>query len=331
MNTHYTAPDAPLNKDACARLYTDLQVTEPPAEVAELFLAATLPTIERIEVDRERLRLEDNSGPIHPTRPDWQPASIRPQVRRPVISQSRVRRQGIELDPLTVWQPDDRRIYYDRSYPWGLVCRVAMYNGKSGSGVIVGPRHVLTANHVVDWATGGAGVVEVLRYGAGSVISTPINTVWSYPGVRLGAFVGYTEVDEDYAVLITDARIGDMFGTMGVRTYNSSWDDDAVWYNIGYPGDIGGPNQASLFPIWQSGKQLDEDEFDYGGGRAMTTTADTFPGQSGGPMFGFFDKGPYVVSVVSAQGEYFLSGNENWCAGGNDMTRLVNTAIAGSP
>jgi hypothetical protein len=27
--------------------------------------------------------------------------------------------------------------------------------------------------------------------------------------------------------------------------------------------------------------------------------------------------------VVSAEGTYFVSGDENWCSGGDDMTRLV--------
>jgi Trypsin-like peptidase domain len=206
-----------------------------------------------------------------------------------------------------------------------------MDNGSSGSGVIVGPRHVLTASHVVDWATGGAGVSEVLRHGASTPLTTSINAVWSYPGVQLGTSIGCPEVDEDYAVLITQDRIGDMFGRFGVHTYNSSWDDEPYWFNVGYLGDIGGTIQASMFPIWQRDKELDEDEVDYGSGRGTTTTANTFPGQSGGPMFAFWDEGPYVVSVVSAQGQYYLSGDENWCAGGSDLTRLVNFAIAGSP
>jgi V8-like Glu-specific endopeptidase len=322
---------SPLDARGRARLYADVKVTEPPQEVAKLLRASTLPTFKTIEVDRELLRREGSAEVLRPFRPDWQSASVRPGSRHPVRARARVQRQGRELDPLTIWQPDDRRIYYDTSYPWGLVCRIAMNNGSTGSGVIVGPRHVLTANHVVDWATGGAGVVEVLRYGASTLLTTSINAVWSYPGVQLGTSIGYTEVDEDYAVLITQDPIGDMFGRFGVRTYNSSWDDEPYWFNVGYPGDIGGSRQASMFPIWQRDKELDEDEVDYGSGRGMTTTADTFPGQSGGPMFAFWDEGPYVVSVVSAQGQYYLSGDENWCAGGSDLTRLVNFAIAGSP
>ena len=58
---------------------------------------------------------------------------------------------------------------------------------------------------------------------------------------------------------------------------------------------------AEAFPIFQNGRGLDEHSFDFGSGRAMDTNADTFFGQSGGPMAAFWDDGPYAVAVVSAQ------------------------------
>jgi len=72
---------------------------------------------------------------------------------------------------------------------------------------------------------------------------------------------------------------------------------------------------------------MDEDEWDYGSGRAMTTSADIMPGQSGSPMFGYWDdEVPDVVAVVSAHGSVWASGTENWCAGGTDLGRLVRQA-----
>ncbi|MFE3442338.1 hypothetical protein ACFXNW_04850 [Nocardia sp. NPDC059180] len=72
----------------------------------------------------------------------------------------------------------------------------------------------------------------------------------------------YSTIDEDYAVLVTDQRLGDRFGTLGVRTYNSSWDDENVWWNIGYAGDIPAGATAT-FPYFQRDKKMDEDEWDY--------------------------------------------------------------------
>jgi hypothetical protein len=48
-------------------------------------------------------------------------------------------------------------------------------------------------------------------------------------------------------------------------------------------------------------------------------------------MFGFWSDGPYVVAVMSAIGNIFASGDENWCSGGSDLTRFVNRARSGDP
>jgi V8-like Glu-specific endopeptidase len=229
------------------------------------------------------------------------------------------------LDPLFIWGADDRHVYNDTNYPWGCVCRIVTAIGV-GSGVIVGPRHVLTASHIVDWNTNGAGTVEVHRAGPSVSAISAIVRVWYFTKI-IPPGVDWSEVDEDYAVLITADRIGDRFGWLGVRTYRSRWDDEPYWENIGYADDVAG----QMFPIHQRDKELDEDEFDYGSGRSMTTSADTLKGQSGSPLFAFWADGPYVVAVVSAQGTYFLSGDENWCSGGSQMTRLVNHARSNDP
>jgi hypothetical protein len=134
---------------------------------------------------------------------------------------------------------------------------------------------------------------------------------------------GYSEIDEDYALIITADRIGDRFGYFGFRTYNSSWDDEPFCWNIGYSEDIRG----MMYPHYQKGKSLDEDEWDYGSARSMTTSADLTHGQSGSPIFGFWLQDgvcmPYVVAVVSSQGSAFFSGDENWCSGGSLLSRLI--------
>ncbi len=273
-------------------------------------------------VDRQSLASSPGE-PLAPYRPAWTDAVGRP--RRAAIAGLPTRKlwhRGEHLDPLTIFWPDDRKPYNDTRYPWGCVCRVVTAAG-AGSGVIVGPRHVLTASHVVDWNRNGAGTVEVHRAGPSLSAISPITRAWYFTKIT-PPDVGWSEVDEDYAVLTTADRLGDRFGWLGVRTYDSGWDDEPYWRSIGYAA-------GGLFPVYQRDRELDEDEFDYGSARSMTTTADTVPGQSGSPLFAFWDDGPYVVAVVSAQGTYFLSGEENWCAGGNDMTRLVNHARANDP
>jgi len=252
--------------------------------------------------------------PTIPMIPKWFGTSSAP-CKEKLPTPPRVLLNGKDLRPLTVFNPEDRRIYNDTSYPWGTICKIVTSAG-TGSGVIVGPRHVLTASHVVDWNSNGAGTVEVHR-SAGSVrASTAITRVWFYTKVT-GSSVSWFEVDEDYAVLVTNDRIGDLFGWMGTRTYSSSWDNEPYWFNIGYPGSIG----SALRPTFQRDKKLDEPWYDLGPARSMSTHADLTPGNSGGPMFAFWNDGPYVVAVVSGEDD-----DENWCSGGSWLTNLVRHA-----
>lgn len=290
-----------------------------PRDLARLVSPfADVPAIERRIVKRPRRA--DTALVLPPHRPAWAASTFQPK-RAKLPPRARVRYRGIELDPQYVWQPDDRKVYDDPRYPWQCVCRI-LGRGK-GSGVLVGPRHVLTASHVVNW--NGANTIEVHRAGAKLLGSARAIAAWSY--VQLTSDPGVTDLDEDYAVLVLDQRLGDAFGWFGSRRYDGAWDDEPWWRNIGYAGDVAG----GMFPIYQRDKALDEDEVDVGSARAMTTSADVKPGQSGGPMFAFWGGAPYVVAVVSAEGSVYASGDENWCSGGSDLPSLVRDALTGDP
>jgi V8-like Glu-specific endopeptidase len=128
-------------------------------------------------------------------------------------------------------------------------------------------------------------------------------------------------LDEDYAVLVTNERLGDRFGWVGTKEYDSDLDGAPVFATMGYPA-------SSLFPVFQVEQWLDEDAWDYGSGRAMTTSADLLSGQSGSPMFATWSDGVFATAVMSSDDP---PENENWCAGGADIVRLVNFARSEHP
>lgn len=55
-------------------------------------------------------------------------------------------------------------------------------------------------------------------------------------------------------VLVTDQRVGDRFGWLGVRTYDSGWDDESYWTNIGYAGGYRACNNADLSATQEHGR-----------------------------------------------------------------------------
>ena len=211
--------DLPLTQIEARERFCQEASGDIPADLRKLLLPELKPyKLQPIEAREEQF----DSRRLDPMIPKWFGTASQPLKSR-LPRRPRVLMNGRDLNPLTLFAPEDRRTYNDTRYPWGTICRVITAAG-AGSGVIVGPRHVLTASHVVDWAGNSGGTVEVHRV-AGSVrASTSITRVWYYTQVT--GRVDWFENDEDYALLVTESRIGDLFGWMGTRTYNSSWDGE---------------------------------------------------------------------------------------------------------
>ena len=100
---------------------------------------------------------------------------------------------------------------------------------------------------------------------------------------------------------------------MGARGYNDDWDNLAAWSHMGYPADLNGGQR----PTWQGGFKVDGTD---AGAQAILHKADVFPGQSGGPVFGFWagDVGPRAIAVQSWQ-----NSSNNGASGSMDMRDLV--------
>jgi V8-like Glu-specific endopeptidase len=221
----------------------------------------------------------------------------------------------------TIFGADNRRVLQDTSYPWSTVGLVETNRG-SGSGVMIGPRHLLTVSHVIDWTAPEGFAADWVRFtpsyydGDGPFGEAYGAHIYWYVQEDGDGFISGSEGDYDYVVVVLDRRLGETVGWMGARGYDDDWDDLAVWSHMGYPVDL----NFGQRPTWQGGFRLDGTD---AAAQSILHQADVFPGQSGGPMFGFWDGdvGPRAVAVQSWQ-----TNSNNGASGSMDMRDLVALA-----
>lgn len=243
--------------------------------------------------------------------------AIRPRIR-PVPERPQMKFGKLRYDPTTIFAPDGRRAYYDTTYPWRCLVRIVTPRGWSGSGVLIGPRHVLTASHCVDWTPGW---MTIYMMYSNTAWLASANGTWAYAATRVSSSSYSADLgDEDYAVIVLDQPIGLTYGWLGSRTYDNGWDDATTyWHNIGYPQDLSASGEIAA---WQTDFSLNELDSASGVTRLIrSNTFDNWPGQSGSPIFGFWSDGPYVVGVVSGQASDF-----NYISGGSMLPTLVRQA-----
>jgi len=221
----------------------------------------------------------------------------------------------------TIFSPDERRVFQDTTYPWSAFGRCDTNLG-AFSGAMIGPRHLLTCNHMIDWTPPPGFAADWLTFtpayfdnGApfGSTYATHI--YWIKKDNNDGVSNG-DEGQFDYVVLVLNDRIGDSTGWLGTRRYIDDWDSLAVWWHIGYPSDL----TSMQRPIFQSWFTINGDDKQDDAHQIIRHQADVFPGQSGGPMFGFWegDVGPRAVAVQSWQNSL-----TNGASGGGDLVDLA--------
>jgi len=222
-------------------------------------------------------------------------------------------------EPTTIFAPDQRYLFQDTAYPWCTTGRVDTPAGQA-SGTMVGPRHLLTCSHAIQWnSDGSAGWVKFTpSYFDGSA---PFGEAWGtrvYFYNKADGSDGMSRHEEqyDYVVVVLDRRMGDTTGWMGGRSWSDDWDDEAYWRHIGYPGDLASGQR----PSYQRDIAMDGSFWDSESHTRIFHEGDVWPGQSGGSFFAWWsgENYPSVVAVQSAH-----NSDENIASGGSDMINII--------
>jgi V8-like Glu-specific endopeptidase len=221
----------------------------------------------------------------------------------------------------TIFGTDNRLVFRDTAYPWSTVGLVQTNRG-SASGVMIGPRHLLTVSHIIDWTAPAGFAADWVRFtpsffdgDAPFGESFGVHIYW-YVQEDGDGFITGNEGNFDYAVVVLDRRLGETTGWMGARGYDDDWDTLDAWSHMGYPTDL----NSGQRPTWQGGFRVDGTD---AAAQSILHQADVFPGQSGGPVFGFWDGdvGPRAIAVQSWQ-----TPSNNGASGSMDMRDLVALA-----
>lgn len=241
--------------------------------------------------------------------------------------------------PSVVFGPDDRIVFHDTSFPWRISGKIQTAVAR-GSGCMIGPRHVLTASHCVNWAAdGSAGWIQFTPgyYGGSGPWGTFVaKTIYAYK--KNTSTLSDDQTAFDYAVLVLDSRVGDTVGYAGAKAFANSWLNTVKWVCIGYPGDLTGTER----PAYQGNVVItSKQDFTFKGhtGSVLGHFSDITAGMFGGPLWGTWagEAGPAVVGVCSTrEGPPIAVPNgstnsDNEFGGGQGLVDLINQVRADAP
>lgn len=180
---------------------------------------------------------------------------------------------------------------------------------------------MITAGHLVPWGDSPWWMRFVPAYYDGASLHGA--GIESYVSDARGYDTGGDVAGYDWALLRLYEPLGQWLGYFGYNGYNDGWNDTPYWSLIGYPGAIANARR----PSFQGGITVGDTDSDSNGGEELESdTADITPGDSGGPLFGWWSGDPRIVGVVSGEEEYSFLGitfdQDNIMAAGSGFTSL---------
>lgn len=270
----------------------------------------------REKVDVIRRQIDPNAS-FNSYRPPWIDGTSSPKIMTQDHFRKMKRFNKKAIDPLYVFGPDDRWAFRDSAWPWGLVGKVFTSSGWTGSAVLIGDRLIATAGHVVPWHDNPWWIRFVPAFYDGQSLHGA--GVESYVSDARGFDVDGSVTGYDWAVCRLYEPLGSYLGYFGYNGYNDDWENDPYWSIIGYPGAIAGAQR----PSFQGSVTSDDTDGDSHGGLEIETKADLTPGNSGGPMFGWWNGDPRVIGVVSGQEEEWSPGFWPWEWADTELTNVI--------
>jgi V8-like Glu-specific endopeptidase len=296
------------------------------------------PAVKTISLARaKRIELASPPEGFRPRHLDFRaiPQQLPKELRQPNrVRPSNLRSRRDMGLATNVFSPDDRFTFSDTAFPWSTCGRVDTAAG-FGSGVMIGPRHLMTASHVVNWKAGsGAGWLKftALRFDTSEPFGHAFaTTIYSWNKADGSDGINADECAFDYVVCVLDRRLGDVTGWMGSRGYSTGWDGGKFWGHVGYPSDLA----SGTRPAFVGYQAMDSTFTRSIGGRdsfGIKHRIDVIPGQSGGPYFGWWanEAWPRVVGTQSAH-QWGSATGPNTCGGGNPLPELINHARTVDP
>lgn len=239
-----------------------------------------------------------------------------------------------DVDPgAIIFDSDDRILFQDTKYPWATVGKVRTAGGW-GSGVMIGPRHVLTASSIINWNANGPGTIGWATFtpgyydGRGPWGEFAVTNVLYWQ--KVSGDLTDQETAFDYVVLVFGPPIGNTIGYAGTKLYERAWNNLPSWQCVGYAQD----RARGERPLYQGGAIISSlQSFILNGntGYVLGHFNDFTPGMGGAPVWGFFgdSTGPKVIGVGSTIGSTAVerpsgsTNGDNEYAGGPALNKLV--------
>jgi V8-like Glu-specific endopeptidase len=273
-------------------------------------------------------------------RPAGVPTNFKPKRARPTHQLPPQRDEELDQGG-TIFGTDDRFLFDDQSFPWRTTGKVRTVGGW-GSGTTIGPRHVLTASHVVNWTGGDDGGVAWLTFSPGyfdgpgpwgEIAATHVIFWEQAPGQLTDQQTAF-----DYVVLVMAQRIGDIVGYPGFRTYDDDWNGGRFWQYTGYPGE----RSSGERPAFQGGgvvSTVQQESLNGQSGFVLGHFNEFTPGQSGGAVWGWWGQEPWprVVGVGSTIGSTAVQAphgstiGDNEYGGGPALSAIIAWARSNFP